>query len=753
MGGAVSIPTTSQSTKSILEFILRELFRRADLADLYSLADPTRCKAYIVATGDALNKVFATQMITPKRGKGGIIYFQRIQAIQGNEEIKKEHDQNCVKLAFYFIRIFQIYGALALSVLDTEIPQTNLMEFVKLKPQERQAGIAPPAVQGFQQRRSSYFGFGGALPQPGRGRDSRVSFYITNPTYGILNKYLDPPDTNEDTESPLYFHSYPGFLFIPQDSMYTTTAAPFNRVLKAPFQPIVVYSYRSLDGTKELSANLEVSLSGTNLTAKLSNFSIARVVQEGKMAEEVLERSMSGIFKTQTDKELPAVIIELFEKMMPAQPFSVVKFLKDWRYISTVDSGDQRIGSTNLFIQDPKEKLKSGSTVPVEYRKSVTIDKKSLSVVLRFKLSITQSPDQSGNKKRYIVSLDLSRESIQATRPSSVIDYILSSDKYKKERKTVLISSGGSEPKNEKEERFPTYIDRVLTEIFENIKRGETYGDSRVQYTREGIVKPYDSSTMPEPLKIKSLWDALARKPPVKAHCVARALQLLSVAGIRADATLGPVYSDACRSKFLLEVDHSLPVAGSSITSSYGIAALNNLFFDSVDSLTPNISNNPNYKMKMLAMRKAFEGTEDQPDAMKEIKSVTCSSSERIDLSRDAATAAKLRKVVNALLSRQKAHVSAVVYLLGKMFDMPQIKKGVFYINPRVISGGMDEVNKIGEEARDLLLKYYEGCETDFKSGLVYISAKLSPSAAAAAAAPDVPNNVNANDTSEVNND
>ena len=210
MGGSVSIPTTSQSTKSILEFILRELFRRADLVDMYSLADPTRCSAYLVATGDALNRVFATQMIEPKKGKGGIVYFQRIKAFQTDPAIKTEQAKLCKELSFYFIRIFQIYGALALSVLDTEIPQTNIEEPIKTRRvgRERYEGLAPGPVRGFEQRQSSGW-WGGALsnrvPRDGR-TDPRASFYITGGRFAMLNKYLDAP---LNTSIP-YLLPYPG---------------------------------------------------------------------------------------------------------------------------------------------------------------------------------------------------------------------------------------------------------------------------------------------------------------------------------------------------------------------------------------------------------------------------------------------------------------------------------------------------------------------------------------------------------------
>lgn len=747
MGGAVSIPTTSQSTKSILEFILRELFRRADLVDLYSLADPARCKAYIVASGDALNKVFATQMITPKSGKGGIIYFQRVQAIQGNPEIKRDHDENCKKLAFYFIRIFQIYGALALSVLDTEIPQTDLVPLPKqLKSARGQVGIAPPAVQGFQQpkRSTGFFGSlfsGGALSERDR---SRVSFYIRDGPFKILNKYLTAPREN-DSNAPLTFDRMPN-LYINQLDLYTYTTpdTPSTRQLIPELNELNVnYTDDSYDRDITYSGKLKIQSvdEGRQFKINLSDFrkDDAPIVKENMSVTFVYSSSRQTYFEQNTRQELALFLkSSLLPEVKLTKP---IQFLNKYRYIQDISLANQKVRGTELYIVTPRNQLDSDK-IKVYYRRSSRIVKGEASIF--FEISISKAGDTD-----YTFTLDFSSASMDGSNPT-LKTLIENDDKIRGRKTETFVATRDEEPISKvKQETFPKYIERIFKELYTRLEKyAEEYKSTGVQYTRDGIVKPYDSSTMPDQLKIKSLWDALARKPPVKAHCVARALQLLSVAGIRSDSSLGPIYTDACKSKFLLEVDHSLPTTGSSITSSYGIAALNNLFFDAI-GLAPMISDNPTYKAKIIAMRKAFEGTETEATSMTDIKSEKCSGKERINL--DVTRASQLRKVVNNLLARQKRHVSAVVVLLGKLFDMPQIKKGVFYMNPRVISGGMDEVNKIGEEARNLLLTYYEGCETDFKSGLTMINVDAAALAAPDPAAADDPTDLNNNNNNNNN--
>jgi hypothetical protein len=80
------------------------MFQRADLVDMYSLADPERCRRYIVVASNALEKLFNKQQIYPK-DKGGTFYFQSIDGILKDmpEDIKSQQNKNCLTLAFFFI--------------------------------------------------------------------------------------------------------------------------------------------------------------------------------------------------------------------------------------------------------------------------------------------------------------------------------------------------------------------------------------------------------------------------------------------------------------------------------------------------------------------------------------------------------------------------------------------------------------------------------------------------------------------------
>ena len=80
MGSALSTPV-ERDTPGILQFILKEMFRRTDLADIYSLADPDRCKRYIIVATDAIESLFLKMNLRPGKKPDGTLYIQSIEGL------------------------------------------------------------------------------------------------------------------------------------------------------------------------------------------------------------------------------------------------------------------------------------------------------------------------------------------------------------------------------------------------------------------------------------------------------------------------------------------------------------------------------------------------------------------------------------------------------------------------------------------------------------------------------------------------
>ena len=89
--------------------------------DLLALGNPTRCSEYIFVMADALDRLFYELRIVPGKDKKGVLLFRKAADITRPTPESVEGQQRktlCLSLAFFYIRIFQIYAALALTVVD-----------------------------------------------------------------------------------------------------------------------------------------------------------------------------------------------------------------------------------------------------------------------------------------------------------------------------------------------------------------------------------------------------------------------------------------------------------------------------------------------------------------------------------------------------------------------------------------------------------------------------------------------------------
>ena len=85
-----------------------------------------------------------------------------------------------------------------------------------------------------------------------------------------------------------------------------------------------------------------------------------------------------------------------------------------------------------------------------------------------------------------------------------------------------------------------------------------------------------------------------------------------------------------------------------------------------------------------------------------------------------------LRDNVRKMIDYQINHTANVVKILRKLFLLPIESGKSLQIHPRVLKNGMDEVNSIAEEARNLLIDYYSQCEILYRSGAEIMASNKS---------------------------
>lgn len=110
----------TRDTRSVVSTIFDFLLKEVNEKDIYELSNPEKCKKYIVTMASTLDSIFYQIRLEPTRGKEGFIFFRAAKDVlePKTEAEKKQRYSICVIISYFYTRIFQIYGALALSVID-----------------------------------------------------------------------------------------------------------------------------------------------------------------------------------------------------------------------------------------------------------------------------------------------------------------------------------------------------------------------------------------------------------------------------------------------------------------------------------------------------------------------------------------------------------------------------------------------------------------------------------------------------------
>lgn len=267
-------------------------------------------------------------------------------------------------------------------------------------------------------------------------------------------------------------------------------------------------------------------------------------------------------------------------------------------------------------------------------------------------------------------------------------------------------------------------------EILRNASKEREENDSEDRKDRPYGFKPEEkkeNTRIKEQFRTFALMERLKKidSQPIKAHCIARALQLVSPKGLQKEFPQ-TIISSICESKFYSTKDRrfsqSLPAMDEKIIDAKGIFTLWQLFFDKVlPDMSPDMSDatREKYKIASAYLSKAFGNPSFMP--LKEIPSKTattlCAGKRDKQLkveSKEAITA--LRSVVGKMIETQALHTAKVMLIFKKLFLIQPGKP--ITLHPNVLEGGLPAVNAIGEEARAILVAYYANCEALYGSGV-----------------------------------
>lgn len=696
-------------TKTILNTLLKRLVTEVDMRDMYSLSDPRMCKEYIVVATTGLEQLFRAVRIN--KTKDGVLLFQKIKGIQQANPDPQRQLLYCRELAFFYVRIFQIYAAIALSIMDSDLPDADPIITTRESRLERRGVVfvnPEEGFKGFKQRSLGSGIFSGIARMFGqRGGNIPVDepsnqyIPIEAAPYDILNEFLM---VASDTESNMRLKNTN--LYISQASIYEFDTAG-NRVTTTlpSTKPRVIY--------KSDEADMTIERDGDNIKVILGNFKI-----DGR---DIRQELMGNFTQADIKDRLLQEMEEIFEdvrKSVVTKIFSAVDFLSTKRLITNRVDSNRISGTNTVLVIKPSQTL--GNTINIVYIGSYKYDNRSTPVRIYTELTIDEERGKDGEK---LYRLRVITTNIR-TEPAELVNNLslpYSSDDTLR-GPTKLFTDGAPPVDTSNGNTIGGFLDRTFKKMLSD--NDEYITRDGIIQTREGLPEPLDSDSMPESMRIKGIWKALAKKPAVTAHCKARALQLLNIAAIK--GVDKDAYSSMCLTKFPYAKDGSVPPAGQPITEEYGIKALAMLFVDMMDKGSPKITSTEEYTQFRLKFKDYFERadiTDDTkpPGSFNEITEKLmpgiCEShtSDRV-LVGDAVS--MLRQKARKLFNRQGIHVKNSMRLLFKLFDETSIRRGEFNLSQYVENEGMKAIDRIAEEARNMLVDYYGDCEETYKEGL-----------------------------------
>ena len=732
MGGLFSTPVKVTSHKDLLDNILKQMFSRADFVDLYSLADPTKCQGYVIVGASALEEMFFKLKIYPVKGDDGTLYFQKITGLQNRlpPEVKAVQQKHCKELAFFFVRVFQIFGALFLSMYDSEFPTIDPDIIPKAatvdarRPFLRASDVFGSAAAKKPAPSTSWFGFGGDLS----GASFSLKYAGTNNLIKayrhFMNRYLVIPvqgsrnfRLGDNVEVPL--DSFPPDGIIPDDPNFHVENVKYN-----------------FKRNNERDRRVEKYV----LTAKLHlNPSATSNIFDVVLDEFKWEGAQPPVFSKRTDARAEVewradnnvtavgnwtrfdqVVNNLFADVVRSTvippEISTAKYLRKWNYLTGSYNSGQYIKGTHVYFKSEQE---DDASAKVVLRTNVKVDDKQVQVEITAKLNIERKDADS-----YMVTLDFSDTYIRSSEAKRVLDIPNGPQSM-----LFTIYPGKIVPRSGDDTLIPDFIEKTFKAVVS--AEGSTRETGYAYKERLGMFEPYDSTAVPDDFKVKSLWKAMVQNPPIKAHCIARASQLLStqaLSGIFKDQA----YTSVCRLKFAYQRDGALPEPNKPITSSAGISALATLFLDTLHDGSPKLTSDmgkwKNFKQQMQQLfqlsevdvgdTKAFASVRG-PIVQKTFEFCDKPALEDKPIPVPNSVAYRLKTVTDNLMAQQRAHVTRALSLIFELFDRGELEGGrKLTLNEQLYSRGMARVQEIGDSAIALLTDYYKGCETTYQEGV-----------------------------------
>ena len=109
----------TEYTRSVMDQLLNYMIKQLSVRDLLHMSNPAECKKYVLFKANSIYQYFYELRIIPTKDARGLLTFRKVEdLVNPKGEQDKERQSLCLIVAYFYTRIFQIYGALALTLID-----------------------------------------------------------------------------------------------------------------------------------------------------------------------------------------------------------------------------------------------------------------------------------------------------------------------------------------------------------------------------------------------------------------------------------------------------------------------------------------------------------------------------------------------------------------------------------------------------------------------------------------------------------
>lgn len=592
---------STESGRDFVNSLFQIMLSKLTPEDFLKLSKTTSCSTFVFLMADSIGKIFEDLRVRPVRGKDtGVVYFQKVDKLK---EQTSETRQLCLIIAYFYVRIFQIFGALAMSVVD-DPSAGSVLGILQYRAPVPQGG---PGIFGRAQVRIP--GTRGAMIG---GAEARYFLTVNTRKFEPIREMLaDPTQFQIGREAPKA-----AFQFIEKPELYLLP-----------------------DRTGQ---NLYMSLGDTN-TFLLAQLELSIPI-----------RQVDGTYKmTMTVKNF-----KIQDPALDATGLATVNnYIKTEAYQHRLVSADRKIWDAEnaSFIETLLHEL----------------DK-----VVKHKDEYQRDPDAAAKRAA---------------------------------RRRV----GG----------IPAAVPGVVPGV-------------GVGVVEAGVPKALQNQYIIQTLKAMTGYKTTS-------FCVARALQLLDAKSLYEPKPMEAT-SGICMAKFD-SLPTSVPEAGKAISSVPGMRALDQLYY-----INPHIIKDETVfdkaEPEYAEFLQKFAGLFGRPSAGAKLVSLDSVMAKDPNC---PATAVKhylriqdprgiqnVLGVVKQMFGRQLSHTKAVLnFFKTKLFIFRKMKDPItggqrtwIDIHPKLLQGGIMELEILSKEARQMLVGYYSGCEELYQRGVqVALATKATP--------------------------